>query len=128
MNQFDIWNSQKKQLDSSEFKPYFREGEVRWLYLGKNIGTEAIGKGNGFARPVLILKKVFGNAAIVIPLSSKEKHGSYYFTFKTRKNTQHTALLTQVRYIDSKRLLEKISTIKSEDFKLLKLKYLELIN
>ena len=99
---FEDWNIQKQTVHFSGKSTFFRSGEVRWAYLGKNIGTESVEKGQAFARPVLILKKVFENAAIVIPLSSQEKEGSYYFTFTTRKCTEHCALLAQVRYLDGK--------------------------
>lgn len=122
------WNNQKRKIHFSDIRPFFREGEVRWAYLGKNIGTESIGKGQAFARPVLILKKVFGNSAIAIPLSSQEKNGTYYFNFATLKNTKHCALLTQVRYLDGKRILEKISSILSKDFIELKKEYFKLIS
>ena len=117
---FEDWNIQKQTVHFDGKSPFFRAGEVRWAYLGKNIGTESVGKGQAFARPVLILKKVFGNAAIVLPLSSREKEGSYYFPFSTRKGTKHCALLAQIRYLDGKRVREKISSLSEEDFVQLK--------
>jgi hypothetical protein len=69
---FEVWNKQKQQIHFSDHYTFFREGEIRWAYFGKNIGTESAGKGQAFARPVLILKKVFGNSAIVFNLARKK--------------------------------------------------------
>jgi len=43
---FDRWNEIKKATDAADeaARLYFREGEVRWVRLGHNIGSEANGK------------------------------------------------------------------------------------
>jgi hypothetical protein len=56
---FDHWNGIKKATDGADetTRLYFREGEVWWVRLGKNIGCETDGKSREFTRPVIILKK-----------------------------------------------------------------------
>jgi hypothetical protein len=56
---FDRWNRIKKITDASDeaARLYFREGEVWWVRLGKNIGYETDGKSREFTRPVIVLKK-----------------------------------------------------------------------
>ena len=58
-NDFDRWNSIKKRTDAAEeaARLYFREGEIWWVRLGKNIGYETDGKSREFTRPVIVLKK-----------------------------------------------------------------------
>src|ERR1700676_295958 len=58
-NHFDRWNSLKKATDAADeaARLYFREGEISWVRLGKNIGYETDGKSREFTRPVIILKK-----------------------------------------------------------------------
>src|SRR5947199_8153348 len=56
---FDRWNEIKKATDAADeaTRLYFREGEVWWVRLGKNIGYESDGRSREFTRPVIILKK-----------------------------------------------------------------------
>jgi len=111
---FDVWNNQKQKIHHENRELFFHEGEIRWVSLGKNIGTEIVGKGSTFSRPVLILRKVFKHSCLVIPLTSQEKNGSYYFKFEDSKGKKFYALLTQIRYIDGKRILGKISYISNQ--------------
>ena len=54
---FEEWNKIKKEIELSDYIPYFDIGEIWWCALGVNIGVEVDGKGNDYLRPVLILKK-----------------------------------------------------------------------
>ena len=56
---FDRWNSIKKATDAAEedARLFYREGEIWWVRLGKNIGYELDGKSREFTRPVIVLKK-----------------------------------------------------------------------
>ena len=58
----------------------------------------------------------FSDACVVIPLTSKEKKGSYYFHFLDHENISQYAILHQVRYIDAKRMKYKMGNIKQKDF------------
>jgi hypothetical protein len=68
-NDFDRWNGIKKATDATAeaTRPYFREAEVWWVRLGRNIGYETSGKSREFTRPVIVLKKV---QPILIPCAS----------------------------------------------------------
>jgi riboflavin synthase len=111
-NNFERWNRVKQQIHNSKKAPFFREGEIRWVVWGQNIGSEIFGKGEFFRRPVLIVKRVFGASAIVIPLSSGvAKKGQHFFVFEDVKGNARTALLAQIRYIDGCRICEKESAI-----------------
>ncbi len=52
-NDFDRWNGIKKATDATDesARPYFREGEIWWVRLGKNIGYETDGKSREFTPP-----------------------------------------------------------------------------
>ncbi len=54
---FESWNMQKRNIDAKERKLLFREGDVWWCSIGKNIGAEQDGKNEFFERPILIYKK-----------------------------------------------------------------------
>ena len=73
IKQFDDWSKQKKNLERQNKKPTIREGEIWWCAIGANVGIEISGKGSGFSRPVLILKKLSSDGFIGVPLTSKIK-------------------------------------------------------
>lgn len=113
---FNQWNEKKKQTDASEKFPHFSIGEIWWAQIGQNISTEVAGKGTDFLRPIVIIQKVYGNACMAIPLTSKAREGDYYYSFRDSKDNLQCALLTQVRYLDAKRLRYKQSDTKKEEF------------
>lgn len=54
---FGPWMSVKSFEHNRENKQtYYKEGEVYWMSIGVNVGSEQDGKGRKFARPVLIVK------------------------------------------------------------------------
>ena len=84
--------------------------------MGINIGFETDGKNEKFERPVLIIKVFNGEVIWILPLTSKEKIGKYYYLFKFA-GRKSTAILSQLRLISSKRLLRKIGKLPENDFK-----------
>ena len=114
---FNHWHERKKAIHfDEELQPFFREGEIRWAAIGQNIGTEIFGKGTTFSRHVLILRKVYGHSCLAIPLTSQKKEGSYYHQFTDHKGKTYYALLTQIRYVDGRRILGKMSFVEPEIF------------
>jgi hypothetical protein len=87
MENFDLWNQVKQITDKKENKVGFKEREIFWLRLGKNIGAEEYGKGNEFQRPVLIIKKLTSNIFVGLPLTSTLKNNDYFHTieYNTKK-------------------------------------------
>jgi len=102
-NEFDKWNTLKKQLDNKKEIIEFYQGNIYFMSIGKNVGYEALGKKELFLRPVLVYKKLSKSTFIGIPLTSKIKEGSYYFSFNYKKDITSTAMLNQMRVFDIKR-------------------------
>jgi predicted glycosyltransferase/mRNA-degrading endonuclease toxin of MazEF toxin-antitoxin module len=127
LKNFDEWNELKKKLDANKKPLNFREGEVFFVSIGMNVGYEVYGKGEEFLRPVVILKKFSKYSFLAVPLSSKIKSGNFYheISFSNRNNT---ALLSQIRIFDSKRLKYKIGKLSIKEFMRLKEKVTEKIN
>ena len=100
---YDTWNNLKKQLDSKEEIITFYQGNIYFMSIGMNIGRESYGKDNLFLRPVLVYKKLTSTTFLGIPLTSKEKNGSYFFQFSYKKNKKSTAMLHQMRVFDIRR-------------------------
>ena len=84
--------------------------------MGQNIASEIYGKGDNFLRPVLILQRFYGDACLVVPLTSRAHAGSYYSRFADNKGREQTAILSQVRYIDGRRLHRELSKISAADY------------
>ncbi len=111
---FQTWNKKKELLHNEKARPFFSEGEVWFCALGLNVGFEQDGRGQSFLRPVIILKKFNKEVFWGIPLTKRKKKGLYYFSFKLKDKTS-TAILSQVRLIDGKRLHYRIAKVSSND-------------
>lgn len=126
-NEFDEWNDIKKKTHLFGKRPYFVVGEIWWAQIGKNISTELIGKGVDYLRPVIVLQRVYGNACIVVPLTSHRRDGDYYFNFEDSVGIQQCAILPQIKYIDGKRLKYKKARVCKKDLCSLKDELITLI-
>jgi len=93
-----------------------KEREIWICNLGENVGFEEDGKGNDYTRPVLILKVYNRHFCHVIPLSTTDKRGRYYFDFNGHTGVQSIALLSQSRPVDAARLRNKIGYAGFDDF------------
>jgi mRNA-degrading endonuclease toxin of MazEF toxin-antitoxin module len=120
-NIFDTWNSVKQKINQKEPIP-FKQGEIYFMSVGHNIGGEIYGHDKLFLRPVLIYRKLSRYSFVGIPLTSKQKDGSYYFTFRYTKKILSTALLNQIRVFDIRRSAYFSGNIKLSDLKALESK------
>ncbi len=115
---FDGWNEIKKRLDAKEEEPlFFRQGEIWWVNLGLNIGFEMNGKGGECMRPVIIIKKYNQYSFLSLPLSTSSKINYYHMPIGVVDGKKAVANLSQLRNIDSKRLINKVGHIEETLFK-----------
>jgi mRNA interferase MazF len=115
---FDTWNEEKKRADANEeYLPLYQEREVRWCRLGVNVGFEQDGTGKDFSRPVLILKGFSRRVCLVIPLTTSNKSNKYHIAIGEVGGRKATAIISQLRLIDTRRLDQHIATIDKEIFK-----------
>jgi len=112
---FDAWNEKKKIIDSKNRKIYFRKKEIWWCSLGVNVGHEQDGKNDNFERPILVLKKINRNLALIIPLSSKIKEHPYYFKYEYG-GKNFSAILFQIKIVSTKRFLRKLGMLEQNIF------------
>jgi mRNA interferase MazF len=113
---FDNWNTEKKNLNSNEKFPFYKEREIWWCSIGVNVGFEQDGTGDNFDRPVLVIKGFIKNTFLSIGLTGKKKIGKYYFYLGKIEDRDSTAILSQIRLVDTKRLIKKIITLDEETF------------
>ena len=114
------WIKEKKRLHEKKREVYFAEREIWWCALGVNVGFEQDGKGERYERPVVIIKKFNAHACAVIPLSTRDKKGWYYFPLGEIGGRKATAILSQIRFIDRRRLINKVGTLPEDIFSELK--------
>ena len=111
------WNGKKKAVHATDTSNvFFYEREVWWTHLGANVGFEQDGTGGEFERPVLIIKKFNPHVFIGVPLSTTEKTGTYYFSVGEVEGKHATAILSQIRLLDAKRLINRAGIVDSATF------------
>ncbi len=113
---FQGWHIEKEKINDTEALTLFQEREVWWCILGTNIGYEQDGGKKDFERPVIIIKKFNLDACLIIPLTAREKKGLYYFPVGNIEDRKAVAVLSQVRFVDRKRLANKICTLDEKIF------------
>ena len=117
LEDFINWTKLKVRIHIAEAKKdfYFKPREIWYASLGVNIGFETDGKNDKFERPILIIR-VFSNDVLwVLPLTSRDKRGKYYYQFNFG-DKKSAVMLSQIRLISSKRLLRKIGMMKQIDY------------
>ncbi len=125
---YSIWTQVKREINNLNLRPLgCKEKEVWICNLGENIGFEEDGKGSNFTRPVLILKVFNKSFCHIVPLSTTEKRGKYYFPFDSRTGKTSVALLSQSKSIDAARLSRKLGYIENRNFQEIKKKIKEVL-
>jgi mRNA interferase MazF len=119
------WHEKKRWIHNEKIRPFFKEREIWFCSLGANIGFEEDGSGDEFLRPVIILKQFGATTFFAIPLTRTVRLGKYYFSCTIRGEI-NTALLSQGRSLDAKRLRYKIGEISKNEFNTLKEQFFRL--
>ena len=112
------WHSKKTEIEhSGNVRLFFHEREVWWCSLGYNVGFEQDGKGDKFARPVLVFKKFNKEVFWALPLSTRVKESKFYAPIELNDGIARVAIISQLRLIDGKRLIDKIGIINEANYK-----------
>ena len=125
MKDFDNWNKIKKEIDKSQDKKYFYDRDIWFARLGCNVGFEQDGNGGDFLRPVLVYKKFSKSLFLGMPLTKVVKKGKFYFPLELR-NDKTSVILSQIKLIDSKRLVYKIGVVSKDELDKIKKQFIEL--
>ena len=114
---FPSWFEQKLIINNRNHRPFIHEREVWWCWLGINIGSEQDGKGDSFARPVVVYRKFNKRICLILPLTTSEKTNALYIPIDIGDDTKRFALIHQIRSIDTKRCFQFMGTIKKQSFR-----------
>lgn len=123
---YSLWHSRKTWLNNDKPRVFFHEREVWWSSIGMNIGFEQDGKGNKFLRPVVIFKKFNNQIFWAVPLTTKSKSGKFYLPVDVADGVPRSAILSQLRLMDSKRLLTKLGFISVQNYQEMKKAFMKL--
>ena len=113
---FDNWNKNKKHIHIKNENRLYHEREVWWCSLGVNIGFEQDGDDIMHERPVLILKGLSRNTCLVAPLTTSLKKHKMRLPLGLIDNKLASVLISQIRVIDTKRLINKIAFVEHKIF------------
>ena len=122
------WHQKEQEIEEADVRPEFSQRDIWLCYLGINIGDEQNGSWEDFLRPIVIFRKFNSHVCLVIPLTRSNKEGYHYFSFNFVGFETSTAILSQLRLIDARRLYTKIGFISHEDYFALKEKLRTLLS
>lgn len=120
MKKFLKWIGLKQRLHESDHQPpLVSQGDIWWVSIGENVGSEVNGKSDLFSRPVIILKKLAHSFYFVIPTTTQKRTGTWYVQFRHQEKNMF-ACLHQARTIDHRRISSKLGTIDDTDLSRIK--------
>ena len=112
---FDKWNQVKKKTNAEEPRLYTVR-EIWWCQFGVNIGTEQDGSGALFLRPALIVRGFGPDACLVVPLTTSTREHPLRVSVGMIDGRPARANLSQMRVLDTRRLVEKVGFLEKELF------------
>lgn len=112
---FDGWNKVKKQAHG-ELPRLYTVREIWWCRLGVNIGTEQDGRGDSFLRPAVILRGFGPDACLIAPLTTSTREHPLRVSVGIVDGRLARANLSQLRVVDTRRLVEKIGFLEKGIF------------
>lgn len=113
---YSNWGQIKTIVNDKEARLFYHERDVWWCSVGLNIGDEQDGKGSTFARPVLVFKKFNNNVFWGIPITKKIKTGKFYVKIELSDGINRSAILSQLKLMDSKRLVSRLGIIIEKNY------------
>lgn len=108
---FDGWNQRKRAINAEPKGKLYHKRDIWWCSLGTNVGFEQDGTGDGYQRPALIVKGFSKNVCLVVPLTTSEKTNPYHVPIGEVGGRISFAIVSQLRLIDTRRLINKIGML-----------------
>lgn len=112
---FDGWNDVKKKTNAEEPRLYTVR-EIWWCRLELNVGSEQDGHGESFLRPVLIVRAFGPNTCLAVPLTASPRRHPLRVPVGKVQDKEASALISQMRVIDTRRLVEKVGFLQKDRF------------
>lgn len=100
---FAGWAKVAEEVEKRERKTDIKQGVIYWADLGATIGSELVGKGDDFSRPVLVLEKFNQRMVLAVPITSQTHNRRGYREIVVAGKVERLAL-EQTRPIDVLRI------------------------
>ncbi len=115
---FDKWNEKKKTINNERELRLYHAREIWWCSLGINVGAEEDGTGEKYDRPVLVLAGLSRKTCLIAPLTSSGEIHKMRIPIGTidRTKKENSVIISQIRVIDTKRLIYKIGFLNKSIF------------
>lgn len=117
---FTQWNTVKQNIHTTGRSKFYHTREIWWCAVGINIGAEEDGSGEAYRRPVLILKGLSADTCLVIPLTTSSREHPLRVSVGLVHGKGAHALISQLRVIDTKRLVRKIEFLNKDTFEIIR--------
>src|SRR3989338_10312584 len=111
LKDFDVWNNRKKNIHKNGLGKLYSAREVWWCSLGINICFEQDGTGKDNERPVLVMKGFSRQVCLIVPLTTSTKKNPYHVAIGKVDGKNAFAIISQIRLVDTKRLINKIGFV-----------------
>ncbi|OGM91094.1 hypothetical protein A2755_00025 [Candidatus Wolfebacteria bacterium RIFCSPHIGHO2_01_FULL_48_22] len=108
---FDTWNDEKKKVHGQGMGKLYCAREIWWCSLGVNVGFEQDGTGKESQRPVLIMRGFSKQVCLIVPLTTSTKKNPYHVAIGNVDGQQASVIISQLRLIDTKRLVNKVAVL-----------------
>ena len=117
---FDTWHKIKKSVNDGKNRLY-KERDIWWCNLGVNVGFEQDGYGKRYLRPVVVIRGFSRSVCLIVPLTTSPKKNKYHFKLgKVIGDKSSSAVISQLRLIDTRRFVESPGALEKEKFAELK--------
>ena len=120
---FQKWHGEKSSIHNDKKRPFFHVREVWFCSVGANVGFEQDGGGERYLRPVIVICKFNNEVLWALPFTKNDKKGKYYLQvtiIDDKQERKSTAIVSQIRLVDAKRLQYKAGVVSENDFTELK--------
>ncbi len=99
-----------EEVERREQQEFGKVGANYWCHLGGGIGSEPVGKGEKFTRPVLVLAQMDERLIFIVPITTKTKRGRHYVEIMVN-GVLENAILYQGMLVDVKRIGDFIDEV-----------------
>jgi mRNA-degrading endonuclease toxin of MazEF toxin-antitoxin module len=118
--EFTTWNELKKEIHERGSSKLYHAREVWWCSLGINVGFEQDGSGLEYRRPALILKGLSAKTCLIVPLTTSTREHFLRPSIGLVGGKEAYALLSQLRVVDTRRLVKKIEFLDKDIFEIIR--------
>ena len=113
---FKSWHDEKKKIHADGENKLYKKRDIWWCSLGVNVGYEQDGTGDHTGRPVIVLKGFSKHVCLVVPLTTSAKPNKYHISTRVVGDRQESAIISQIRLIDTKRFVNKVGVLDWKTF------------